>query len=421
MLKTNFGQITLLIALFFLSVALTTRAQPPVRRGAGNVPKSSAAPTAVGQTTPIAAITTAAAKKKSVVVLDFNDVSLTADSVKRPIGKQLAVLLTTEFAKRGNFSVISQRDKEIAEERIKSRSEGKDTSYASQVGKQLSANLVVFGDLIEYTIVTETSNKYIKKDVKNIAKVGFTITLVDVSTNEVKDGVTIEYAATSKDTDYGIYNTVKPLTEDQRITLLTEASKAGVVKAVDKLNELFFAKTVVSGTSPVKETEAKEAVKGQNELKPSESINYDSSESAGSNKPEKDKKDKGGWFRTGIFGSGKNKNNPETRKNTSAETVPPVSGGTAPTDAPSSTPRIAAIDGQEIFVRNLPGDTRVGTRLTAFRLGKVTRDKITGEVLKQEETVIGEMEVVSKNDKSFVCKLITGSGITEETLIKFAK
>lgn len=417
MLINRFGKFTSLVTIVFLFAGFTVYAQPPKKRGVANKPKPAATPAQPQQTSPLPASIPQTPKKKTIVVLDFNDVSLTADSVKRPIGKQLAVLLTTEFARRGNFSVISQRDKEIAEERIKSLKEGKDRSYAAKIGKQLSANLVVFGDLIEYTIVTETSNKYIKKDIKHSAKVGFTLTLVDISTNEVKDGVSIEYIATSKDTDFGVYNKSKPLTEDQRITMLTEASKVGVIKAVDKLDQLIVA-TASPGASSVATTKPADVPSNQNITKPVEANNIAPSNNTSTESEERGKKKKGGLFGTGIFGGGKDKEKKESQKNNNTTSPAPV----APSSSPSANmPRIAAIDGQEVYVKNLPAGTKVGTKLIAYQIGKVLKDEVTGEILKQEELTIAELEVVSVTDNSFVCKITSGSGLTTKALIKIAR
>lgn len=409
-----FGKCILAIYAIFLFAGLTIHAQPPKNRGVVNKPKPADTPPQPRQTasTPPAAPQTT--KKKTVVVLDFNDVSLTADSVKRPIGKQLAVLLTTEFAKRGSFAVISQRDKEIAEERVKTRKTGKDNNYAAQIGKELSANLVVFGDLIEYTIVTETSNKYIKKDVKHSAKVGFTITLVDINTNEVKDGVVIDYVATSKDTDYGIYNTNKPLTEDQRITMLTEASKEGVIQAVDRLNQLITAPLSAGNTAAT--TRPAEVSSSQNAAQPMEANNHASTtNTAAESEADGKKKKKGGILGTGLFGGkdkGEEKRNSTKTENPAAPTANPPA---------SNAPRIAAIDGQDVYVKNLPAGTKVGTKLIAYQIGKVLKDDVTGEILKQEELTIAELEVVSVTESSFICKITSGSGLTSKALIKIVK
>ncbi|MDQ3179969.1 MAG: CsgG/HfaB family protein, partial [Acidobacteriota bacterium] len=312
-MSTNlFGKFTLSAAVIFLLAVLTIYAQPPKKRGVVNKPKSTPTPTQSQQPLQLPASTPQTPKKKTIVVLDFSDVSLTADSVKRPIGKQLAVLLTTELAKRGNYSVISQRDKETAEQRVKSLKEGKDRSYAAQIGKELSANLVVFGDLIEYTIVTETSNKYIRKDIKHNAKVGFTIAIVDVSTNEVKDGVIIEHVATSKDTDYGVYGNSKPLTEDQRITMLTEASKVGVVKGVDKLVQLITVTAlpgVASGATPKPSDVTVPKPAEVNNLTPTIGASTESEV-----KPIGGKKEKSNFLKNIFGGKDKDKQNKESSK-----------------------------------------------------------------------------------------------------------
>jgi curli biogenesis system outer membrane secretion channel CsgG len=329
--------------------------------------------------------------------LDFNDVSLTADSVKRPIGKQLAVLLTTEFAKRGDYSVISQRDKEIAEERVKSFKDGKDKSYAAKIGRQLSANLVVFGDIIEYTITTENSGILIKKKVKHDAKVGFTLTLVDVNTNEVKDGVTIEQVISSTDNDWGYVSNSKMLTEEQRISMLTEASKKGVTKAVCELSRL------ISSESGAKSCDVNADAKVP--VKPTDKVDTNKVEANSNGKNCREVK------KGGVFGVG-------ATKEIVCDPVPPTvaNGNTS-----SNLPRIANIDGQEIYVKNLPSETKVGTRVIAYQIGKVVKDDVTGEILKQEELKVAELEVVSINGTTFICKIISGTGLTTKSLLKVAK
>jgi TolB-like protein len=375
-------------------------AQPPKERTVANKPATASTTTASAQNT----AAPATSKKKSLVVLDFNDSSLIQGATQRPIGKQIATLLTAEFARRGGFTVISQRDKEIAEERLKSHKTGKDGSYASAIGRELSANLVVFGDVIEYTVTTETKNQYIKKEIKNVAKVGFTLTLVDVATNEVKDGVTVEHVATSKDKDFGIINNSKILTEDQKITMLTEAAKEGVVKAVNELVQLIDPSAM---PQPSQTTAAAGGVPAS-----AATTNSGGTGNTSTQNSTDDSKKKKGFLGTGLFGGGSKEKKPET---TSASASSP-SGNSAP--AAASGPRIAAINGAMIFVRNLPAATKVGTKLIVYRVGNKTIDKATGEILFQEENTVGELEVIQVTDKAFICKIVSGANIVDTDLVK---
>ena len=406
MLKNNFGKIILLLAVFFLLGTLTINAQPPKKRGVGVQPKPTAAPTATPQSVP-PPVNNTAPKKKTIVVLDFQDNTLGNESQKRNWGRQIAVLLSTKFSQQGNFFVIEQQEKEQAIIKMQNDSfkEGKNRSYQARIGQLVSANIVVFGDILEYTTKKGGTTVMGVGQAKFSAKVRLAVRLVDVNTGISLDAATTEGSANVKATSAGIFGKDTELNEDLKTALFTDAVNMATQNAVGELIKLIEQPVIqpISSQSPAISTQTGGG---------------GGSSTNSNNSPPKPTEGKNG-----------SKWNPFTKKkNKSKEETPVIAGNTttpvsAPpiSSAPVNAPYIAAVEGSKVYVRSLPAGTKVGTRLVAYKLGKATIDKKTGETISQEEMTIGELEVISISEKSFICKIITGSGLTEESLIKIVK
>jgi hypothetical protein len=48
----------------------------------------------------------------------------------------------------------------------------------------------------------------------------------------------------------------------------------------------------------------------------------------------------------------------------------------------------------------------------------VIKDNQTGEILKQEEITVAELEIIKVSGTTFICKIVSGSDITEDSLVK---
>ena len=349
-------------------------------------------------------------KKKTIVVLDFNDAALGLETTRRPIGKQLAALLTASFAQRGDFRVVSQKDKEIAEEQNKSQSERRATSYAAQIGQLLSANLVVFGDILEYTIITESTGFGVFAQAKHEAKIGFTLSLVDVNTGEVRDAVTIQATANSKDTLVVGMGKGKTLSEDNKTSLLSEAAKRGVLKATNELVRLI---AVPSGGNP--QLAAAPAAATVNSAsaspRPAAATNLQPTEKA-----------KDPCKKKGFMGLGGRSKDCEKQTASAAAQANSSTSVVAPSNQSSPSPAagaaiVVSISGDKIYVSDLPANAKTGTRLIVYRATEIKHPK-TGKVLGTEEVEVGRLEVMSVKDALFTCKLTSGAGIKPEDLVK---
>lgn len=384
------GKFTLLISAVFLFVGFTAFAQPQkTPRGVTAKPSPSTTQTTSANIPPTP-------KKKVVIVLDFQDNTLGSVSEKRDWGRQIAALLSTKFSESGNFLVVEQQEKEQAIIKMQNNTQTnrKDRSYQAQIGQLVSANIVVFGDILEYTTKKEGTSVMGIGQSSFSAKVRLAVRLVDVNTGIALDATTVLGTADSKDKSFGVYGKATDANSDLKTALFTEAVNQATQNAVGVLIKLIdkpinTSTTDQPGTAPA----------------PPASAN-----TLAETPEKKDEKKCGG----GFLGIGK-KCKEETATPTLTKSNPPVV-------APVSTlPRIAAIDGQDVFVKNLPAGTSVGTKLIVYQIGKVIKDAETGEIIKQEEIKLAELEVVSIAGSSFVCKILSGSGVTEKSLIKIAK
>jgi curli biogenesis system outer membrane secretion channel CsgG len=406
----NFKKSNFITIFILLSVALIANAQPPKDRGVAGKPKT-ATPTTSTQTTPTPTPSKNTPKdtKKTIVVLDFQDNTLGAESEKRNWGKQIAVLLATKFSQSGNFYVIEQQEKEQAIVQMQNDSfkDSKNKSYQARIGKLVSANIVVFGDILEYTTKKEGTSVLGVGQAKFSAKVRLAVRLVDVNTGISVDATTVEGKSNVKATAGGVFGKGTEIDNDLKTALFTDAVNAATQNAVSELIKL-----IEQPINPTTTNTAQTTGSGNN-------LSDSNSSAAKTEEPKKG-------------GGGLSKLNPFKKKNKETEKLQSATGDTKPIEAqpssPSSpdnsatnSPYIAAIDGQNIYVVSLPAGTKVGTKLIAYKLGKSIVNKRTGEIISQEEITIAELEIISIKDKSFICKVLSGSGLTEDSLIKIAK
>ena len=80
--------------------------------------------------------------------------------------------------------------------------------------------------------------------------------------------------------------------------------------------------------------------------------------------------------------------------------------------------RVAAVAGEKLYIKNLPATTQIGAHLIVFRITNIVKDEKTGEILDRETQTVGELEVVSKTETAFVCKVVSGTGFKADDLVK---
>ena len=426
MALNSIKKIALFATVTGLFAAVSISAQPAKQRGAGSrpaaprtTPTAPAAPVAqpAPTTTAVAVAAPKPSEKKTIVVLDFNDVNLGLDTTKRAIGKQLAALLTAEFTRRGNFIVISQRDKEkaVAEEQNRSKSDRRAKSYEAEIGQILSANIVVFGDILEYTITTQNTGLGYFGQTKHEAKVGFTLNLVDVNTSEIKDAATIEDTANSKDTAIMGMGNVKTLTEDQKTSMLTAASKKAVAKAVSELVRLIEV-PAAGGASP--SYSAPPAASAQTE---SAGENTSTAPAPTQTADKSEDKKKGGVFGgiTGMFGKKDKKDKKEkVAPNQPSVAAQPVTASNSAAPAAASQAKVVLVSENEIYVSNLPAGLKPGTPLIVYTAVEITDEE--GKVVGTKKTESGRLEIVKQDEGLYICKIVSGAGVKKSALVKLA-
>ena len=213
-----------------LSGITTVQAQ---KRGAGNAPKTkpAAAPTAaaIPEKEPPAP---RPGVKKTVVVLDFDDASLSEKKIQ--VGRQAALFLANKFNETDKYTVIErQRLLQILDQQnISQNADRYDAKLAAKIGKVFSASVVVLGTVTEYTVKTSSKGLPGFKKVTISAKIGLVVRLVNVNTGILLDSVTVDGIAEEKNTSTFYSDKATIADEDLRIRLFTAAANDAVGKAI---------------------------------------------------------------------------------------------------------------------------------------------------------------------------------------------
>jgi curli biogenesis system outer membrane secretion channel CsgG len=302
-------------------------------------------------------------KRKIIVVLDFDDATLTQENAKRQMGKQIAILLSNKFNETGNFIVVERQQLAEVFDQIKlSRDERFDKDTAVKVGKATSASIVVLGTITEYTTKKSGSSIVVMQKVTFSAKIGLAVRLVDVKTAQVLDSVTVSGEASQKDTSTMLQTKVTEWDEDLKVSLFTTAANravdnavASLVKLIDNVPNDPNSRPGVGGTEPV-----------------------------------------------------------VARSLTSA----PSMSNTASTKVPAAEAKIASVNGAQIYISGLSSSCKIGDRFNVKRVGNVIKDPDSGEVLDIEMQQIAVVEVTEVRERVVVGKIVSGTGVKVKDVVK---
>lgn len=328
-------------------------------------------------------------KKRVIVVLNFDDASLSSQYQKREMGRQLAILLSNEFATKGDFEVIERAniDKVIAEQDT-SYDSRRDPKLAAQISKVWSATSVVIGSVTEYTVTTKRVSVLGIGKITTTAKVGLAVRLVNVNTGAVQDSVTVTGTKDSTETinPYSVSTTDKD--EEFKTSLLTEAANKAVADSVKKLEKLIDKSE--TGDSGVVSTT------------PASSLD----------KPKEEKK--------GGFGL----SNPFKKKPKEEKTVSQPAAQTttlaATTPIVTATPgKIIAVTPNKLILKGTFANAKAGTKLVVYRVIKEHLDPDNPKIVAFVETEeVATIEIIEIQPSGISAKVITGKEVKSGDLVK---
>lgn len=394
MLTFSLKKIFTLILAIFIGTAVFHAQTAKKTKGVGNKSKAASEETsAPPETTTAITNNKPKNKKKVVVVLNFDDASLTADNQKRAMGRQIAVLISNEFARRGDFDVI-ERDSidKVIKEQDSSYDSRNDPRLAAQIGKNWSASSVVVGTITEYTITTKRTVVLGIGKATTSAKVGLAVRLVNVNTGEIQDSVAVNGSENKSDTinPYAVSST--DMTEDLRTSLLTSAANKAIVDAVNKLEKLIDKSNRT--TDPNQPVAASASTSAQTEEKKS----------------------------GGMFG----KLNPFSKKSkkeeTSAQSAPQniKVADSAPPAASAATPgKVIAVMTGKIVLKGAFTGAKVGTKLNVYRVLKEHFDPDNPKIVAFTETEeVAVIEILEIQPGGISAKILSGTAIKAGDLVK---
>lgn len=177
-------------------------------------------------------------KRRTIAVLDFGDASLT--DLKKNLGRQLAILLSNEFTRQGDFIVVErlQLDRVTTQVNKEEDADRFKENPLVRIGKLLKADALILGDITEFTATKKGKNYGVTSSTSYTAKLGLAIRLVDISSGEVLDAVNLEETADEKGQSNPFWQKGAELNEDLKVTLFTKAANHAVAEAVVQLNKL---------------------------------------------------------------------------------------------------------------------------------------------------------------------------------------
>lgn len=393
------------------AVPFAAAQKQPVSRGGANVkktPASSPNAAAVQKPSSSAAQNTAAAKprKKVIVVLEFDDATLGDESQKRKMGRQIAILLSNEFSRRGNFTVIerSSIDK-VIEDQNRSFGGRYDQSKASKIGKIFNSSTVVVGTITEYTTRKKAMGVGgVYQKFSYSAKIGLAIRLVDVNTGEIQDSVTIEGAAKENSSATVGFGKATEINEELKTSLFTEAANEAIGRGVTQLEKL-----IEPGSS-----NAPAANNAANNVATTGGTPANNSTQSNSIKPEKEKK--GGFLGTGLF---KGKKEDKSGDNSNSNNSKSVQNQSLPAVAPNQ-PMVANISGTKVWISNLSNTVKIGAELTIVRVVNVIKNPQTGEIIDTEYQEVARIKVTEVKEKVVIGEIVSGKGVKTLDLVRTA-
>lgn len=406
-------RILLLVSFFILVLPVFGQTTPP--RGTGNKPAAVKKPagTPPGQAAKNDPVNQKP-KRKIIVVLEFDDASLGSESQKRPMGRQISILLSNEFARRGNFTVIERLSiDKVLEDQNRSYNGRYDSTQASKIGKVFSATTVVLGTITEYSTRKKSVGVGgVFGQSTYLAKVGLAIRLVDVNTGEVQDSVTVEGTADEKSMATVGYGKATELNEELKTSLFTAATNQAISKGVDQLEKLID-KSAQGVTGPT----------GASSLQPGTSPAGQgaaaSNQGGSSTQKSEESGEKKGFFSSiNPFGK-KDKGKDKDNKTSSAGGAPVAP---APAPGPASPPiKVVNVSEGKVYLRNAFPTVKIGDQLVIFRITKTITDDETGEVLGTETQEVGRIEILEIQEKMIIGKIVSGAVVQKNDLVRLAK
>lgn len=388
MIKFSINNIFTIFLLVILSTAALFAQTTKKTKGAGNKSNTSEKDL---ETTPIE--DKSKPKKKVVVILSFDDASLTKANQKIDMGRQIAVLISNEFAARGDFEVIERAsiDRVISEQDA-SYDSRRDPKLASQISKVWSASSVVIGTITEYTITSKTSNYFGVMKRTTTAKVGLAVRLVDVNTGQVQDSANINGKKEKSDTVVGGIGEVTDVTEDLKTQLLTEAAEIATKEAVIKLAKLIDKNSLGGGN-------------------PNPAANVSASSVT------EEKKSGSTFSKFNPFGK---KNKDKVEKTTSQPAPQPTTVSAPEPVVAAATPgKVIAVTPNKIILKGTFANAKVGTKLVVYRVIKEYPDPDNPKIIAFTDTEdVATIEILDIQPSGISAKIITGKEIKSGDLVK---
>lgn len=296
-------------------------------------------------------------RKKIIVVLDFDNVSPQCrDNI---YGQNVATQLSTAFSRTGEYTVIEkQRIEDIFKEIKISQEERYKNETAAKVGEALSANTVVLGTITQCSADIKTTGVIIGRTLHYSIKVSLAIRLVNISSAEVQDAISISESATETSGCIKGFCSETAITYDLQIKLFNKAVEKGVKKAVTQLSSIIEGKSNAIATTKLPE-------------------NSDETTQPGPPNPSPPGK-------------------PETTSPPRIRTI--------------SFPKVAEIDRTTVYITGLGKNVHIGDLLSIMR-GKEIKDPDTGEVVDFDGKEIAKVEVIEVRENTVKAKIIKGTGI----------
>lgn len=390
MLKFSLKEIFKITLAVFIGTTILYAQTPKKTKGVGTKSKAASEQASAPETTAAVVDTKPKSKKKVVVVLNFDDASLTAENQKRAMGRQIAVLISNEFARRGDFDVI-ERDSidKVIKEQDGSYDSRNDPKLAAQIGRNWSASSVVVGTITEYTITTKRTVILGVGKITTTAKVGLAVRLVNVNTGEIQDSVSVNGSENKSDNINPYSVTSTDMTEDLRTSLLTSAANKAIVDSVNKLEKL-----IDKSSRPADPNQPAVTAPA----------------------PQQEEKKQGGMFgKINPFGK-------KSKKEESSPSAPQNSklADPAPSAAVTATPgKVIAVMTGKIVLKGTFSGAKVGTKLNVYRVVKEHLDPDNPKIVAFTETEeVGIIEILEIQPGGISAKIVSGTGIKTGDLVK---
>lgn len=204
--------------------------------------------------------TKTSAKNKSgkKVIAISNFYNAVVGNTQPEVGRQLVALFESEFTKNGTYQVAAtQQLQQILEKQDISFDERMDPATAAKIGKIASANIFVYGNITEFNLTKKGFNLgLLGGKTTYTAKLGLTVTLVEVDTGLALKSVQVESTTEESSKKILDFNQNSEMSQDLRNRLFTEAANKAVKSAVEQLSPVI--ENSVSLSASLKNSDAKE-------------------------------------------------------------------------------------------------------------------------------------------------------------------